>query len=86
MKRRTEITIEIDRVTVISRRDSHQAWCAACGAEVSLITASEAATLSATDVQTIFRHAASGALHSSLTQRGALLICLTSLLHAPQNL
>ncbi|HEY0547118.1 MAG TPA: hypothetical protein VGC91_17195 [Pyrinomonadaceae bacterium] len=80
MKRRTEITIEIERVLVFSQRTNHEARCADCDAEASLITASEAATLAGTTVHAIFRRAEAGTLHSSVTQAGALLICLTSLL------
>jgi hypothetical protein len=80
MKRRTEITIEIDRVLVFSRRGSHQAFCETCGAEASLITVSEAAALADTSVRAIYQRAESGVLHSSITHAGALLICLTSLL------
>ena len=80
MKRRTEITIEIDRVLVFSQRTNHNAWCADCDAEASLITASEAAALAGTTVHAIFRRAEAGTLHASVTHAGALLICLTSLL------
>lgn len=80
MKRRTEITIEIDRVLVFSQRTKHKAWCADCDAEASLITVSEAAALARTSDHAIFQRAEAGTVHSSLTHAGALLICLTSLL------
>ena len=80
MKRRTEITIEIERVLVFSRRTNQGTWCASCEAEASLITVSEAAALAGATGHEIFRRAEAGMLHSSLTQDGVLLICLTSLL------
>ena len=80
MKRRTEITIEIDRELIFSKRVSHEAWCATCGEEASLITALEAAVIADTNVRAIYQRAESGVLHSSNTHAGALLICLNSLL------
>jgi len=80
MKRRTEITIEIERVLFVSRRESSAAWCASCDAEASLITTSEAAALAGTTANEILQRAEQGTLHSSVTQSGTQLICLTSLL------
>jgi hypothetical protein len=80
MKRRTEITIEIERVLVFGKRGSQELWCETCGAEASLITVSEAAAIADTSVRAIYQRAESGVLHSSITHAGPLLICLTSLL------
>ena len=45
-KRRTEITIEMHRVTAIrSRRSAALAWCEACRAGVQMVTPEAAAVL-----------------------------------------
>ncbi len=76
MKRRTEITIEIDRVTVISRRTTQRLWCESCGAEVDMISEPETGA----NAQAIRRLVQMGAVHSLATVDGGHLICLDSLL------
>jgi hypothetical protein len=82
MKRRTEITIEIDRVMVISRRNTAQHWCESCGAEVDMISESEATIVAGATAQAIRRLAQTGAIHSRRAVDGGQLICLDSLLRA----
>jgi hypothetical protein len=82
MKRRTEITIEIDRVMVISRRNTQRHWCESCGAEVDMISESEATVVAGATAQAIRRLVQSGAIHSRSAVHGGRLICLDSLLRS----
>ena len=56
MKRRT-ITIEIDRVVLISQRkkSSLTAWCAACASRVRMVTVDEAATIARASSRMIYQ-------------------------------
>lgn len=56
-------------------------WCEACHAEVQIITVFEAAAQLGVSSRTIYEWAEDGKLHSTRTQRGVLLICLSPLLH-----
>ncbi len=80
MKRRTEITIEIDRVIVISQSRNHKTWCNTCGAQVSMVMAGEAAEMIQTSEAAIYGLAETGKLHFATTTEGRLLICPDSLL------
>jgi hypothetical protein len=79
MKRRTEITIEIDRVMIISRQSNQLYRCEACRAEVSMMLAEEAAIFAGATTQAIYRMAQTGVIHSRLMTDGTLLICRASL-------
>jgi hypothetical protein len=79
MKRRTEITIEIERVTVISRHGKSRSWCAACGAEVAMMTACDAAQLMNVSIAVIHRLAEAAKVHFTVTPNGMLMICPNSL-------
>jgi len=81
MKTRTEIVVETDKWVVVSRfRKS--AWCPACSRQVEMLNVDEAAIFARVNSRTIFHWAESGALHSSETPEGLLLICPRS---APLN-
>lgn len=80
MKRRTEITIEIDRVTIISQSRNRRPWCNACGSQVSMVTSGEAAEMFQTSEAAIYRQAETGKLHFATTTEGRLLVCPDSLL------
>jgi excisionase family DNA binding protein len=79
-KKRTEITIETDRVVVISRRNlSAQSWCGACGKRVSMITIDEAAMLARVSSRTVYRWVEDERLHFTETSDGRLLVCSESI-------
>lgn len=80
MKRRTEITIEIDRVTVISSEGHQQNWCEACSANVEMVALDEAVKIAGTTMQALSRMARAGAIHVRQAADGMPLICLDSLL------
>ena len=82
MKRRTEITVETDRIILVRRRrvKSVMVWCAVCDAESLMFPVDEAARLLGTSSMSIFRRADAGELHWLETPAGSLLICRNSLL------
>jgi len=79
MKKRTEITIETDRLTLVSSRKSPVIWCESCAAPVGMLTVDEAAALAGATSRSIFRRVESGELHFAETPTGRLFICLNSL-------
>lgn len=88
MKRRTEITVETDRIMVIRRRPEKNVtgWCAACNGESFMFTVDEAAMLLGVTSMTVFRWAEAGRLHWLETAAGQLLICQSSLLQNRRGL
>jgi hypothetical protein len=79
--RRTKITVETERLLVISRRRGQaEGWCEACRAEVRLVGIEEAALVARLAQRAIFRRIEPGRLHFTETPGGALWICLESLL------
>lgn len=78
--RRTKVTVEKERLLVISRQRQVAAWCEACGAEVEMVGAEEASLLTSLSQRAIFRLIEAGRLHFSETPRGSLWVCLNSLL------
>ena len=78
MRTRTEITVDIDRLVVVSR-PRRIAWCTNCARRVEMLSVDDAAILARVNSRTIFYWAESGALHSSETPEGLLMICPNSL-------
>lgn len=78
MNHKLEITIETERVVIISRR-LLQGWCARCGRQVQLVRlAPEALENSA--ATNLLRAAACGRLHLTEPPVEAFVLCLDSLL------
>jgi hypothetical protein len=46
--RRTEITVETDRVLIIRKSHSTRAWCAECGREVDMVDLNEVGAIAGT--------------------------------------
>lgn len=79
-KRRTEITIETDRILVVRRRRPPlEEWCSRCGGLVPMITVDEAASVARVTSRTIYRWVEIDRLHYTETSDGRLLICLESI-------
>ena len=74
MRTRTEITLETERLIVVKRR-RRTVWCASCLRQVEMLNVDDAALLAHVNSRTIFHWAESGAVHSSETPEGLLLIC-----------
>jgi excisionase family DNA binding protein len=79
-KRRTEITIETERVVVIrQRRGVGQGWCDDCAQPVTMVTAEEAAAVAGVTRRTIYRWVEAEKVHFTETSDGSPLICLNSI-------
>ena len=79
-KKRTEITMETDQVTVIYRpRDFVRAWCEGCAEEVGMVTAEQAAAISGIGPRAIYQAVEADALHFVETADRVLFICPKSL-------
>ena len=76
--KRTEITIETERLLFMSSPKKVFGWCEACGAEAEMVPVDEAALLRRVDSRTIFRWVETERVHSGETANGLLLICLNS--------
>jgi uncharacterized protein YgbK (DUF1537 family) len=81
MKRKATITVETERLVVIS--GSHAAatmrWCEACQAEVTMFGLDEASALAELSDRAIFQLAETGAVHFAETSEGKALFCVSSL-------
>lgn len=72
MHKRTEITIETERLLAVSRRhETTILWCNHCAKDVAMMTVAEAAGN--------YRFVEAGLLHFARTPEGELLICSNSL-------
>ena len=81
LKRRSEITIESDRILVVSRRRvSVVARCQTCGEPVKMVTPDEAARMAGVSSRTIYRRIEAERVHFLETAEGLLLVCINSLL------
>ena len=79
-KKRIEITIETERLLVITRRKSAtQARCLPCASQVKMVTADEASTLAGVSSRTIYRWIEEGKVHFLEPSDGLPLVCLNSL-------
>ena len=82
IRKRTEITVEIERLLVITGRKRVVKWCSSCAGYRVMLASDDAAIAARVKSRTIFRWAESGRIHSTETPEGLLLICPESL---PQN-
>ena len=73
------ITIQTERLLVMSRAKSLYSLCSACGDEVRMVTIDQAATLARASSREIYREVEAGLLHFIETSEGSLLICFNSL-------
>jgi hypothetical protein len=77
--KRTEITVETDRVLIIRRRRVLRAWCAECGCEVDVVGQEEAELL--TGMRQLSRDCAQArGWHLTQGPERSELVCLESLL------
>ena len=78
--RRKRVTVETERLLVISHYNGVQGWCEGCSAQVKMVGPEEAAAVAGLSQMAIFRLIESHQLHFIETPDGGLLICVTSLL------
>jgi hypothetical protein len=80
-QKRTEITVETERILIIRRRyRAIQLACDPCGHQVVMIRPDQAAAVSGRSLRAIFGDIEAGKLHFIEQSDGLLLICLNSLL------
>ena len=80
MKRKTEITIETERLLIISKRNtSALGWCAGCNGQVRLLNAEVASRVAGVSPRAIYRLIETDQLHFIETRDQRLLICVNSL-------
>ena len=79
MKRRTEVTIELDEVIIRRPQAITLEWCNTCAEQVQMLTPSGAAAASGVSIRTIYRRVEAGRLHFTELPEGLLLICVHSL-------
>ena len=78
-KTTTKITIETERLLVLSRRRSFESWCPSCGSVVQRLTVDEAAAVARVNSLTVYRWVEAGMVHFDETEAGVPLICAVSL-------
>jgi len=78
--KRTEITVETDRVWIIRKSHSKRVWCSECGREVDMVGLKEAAALSGTGQPLLSDSDGGRGWHWAQATDGSPLICLESLM------
>lgn len=81
MKKRTEISIEIDEMIVVSAsgKDIQRIPCPICTGE-AMVTPEEAAALTGVTVRSLYARVDGEGVHFLETADGSLLLCVRSLL------
>ena len=78
--KRTEITIETERIVVISKpKLSAVVWCPKCCCRVRMITVDEAGTIAGVSSRTVYRWVEADQLHFAEMHDGRFLVCSRSL-------
>ena len=77
--KRLRITIQTERLLVMSHSRSLYSLCVACGDEVRMVTINQAATLARLSSREIYREVEAGMLHFIETTEGSVLVCFNSL-------
>ena len=87
MKKRTVITSRTHETFVVrwEKAESRKTFCAACAAEVEMLSVEEAVAVSGLRAREIFRLIESGTIHFIETNDGLMFVCLNSLKRSSQN-
>jgi hypothetical protein len=79
-RKETRITIETERILVVSRRPGAiLRWCEECGEEVRFVRPEEAAAVASVSTRAIYRRVEERRIHFAETEDGLLFVCLASL-------
>jgi excisionase family DNA binding protein len=82
-RRRTQITVETERLVIIRQREADgETRCPVCAERPRMISAEEAAAVTGLSRRAIYRLVESGRIHFNETSDGVLLICLALLRRA----
>ena len=80
MKKKATITVETERLLVISRsRQAIDHWCRECQTNVKMIRIDLAAAIAGLSERTVFQLAEAGELHFMETSEGQTLFCFGSI-------
>jgi hypothetical protein len=79
-RRRMQITIQTDEVTIIRRRHARHTWCRECACEVEVVGMEEAGVLAGMTQEALRNCGQIQGWHLSDAGDGTLLVCLKSLL------
>jgi hypothetical protein len=79
-RKRTQITVETDRLLIIRRRTSARAWCPQCDREVDMVGLEEARLLAGISQDALRGGVERLACHLTEAADKSVLICLDSLL------
>jgi hypothetical protein len=79
-QKKTEVTVETDRVLIIRRRLTKRGWCRECGCEVDMVELSEVQALTNKSKLELHDGSLSQKWHFSEDEDGSPLVCLESLL------
>ena len=78
--KRTQISVEKREVWVVrGQQKVMAALCEACGTQVEMVIAEQAAAMARVSRRDIYRRVESGELHFTETEDGLLYVCLNSL-------
>ena len=88
--KRTEITVETDRIWIIRKSRTRRGWCVECGREVDMVGLKEAGALLRKDTPPLTQPVLPGCgdnrrWHWSQADDGSPLVCLESLLRPTHN-
>jgi hypothetical protein len=78
--KKTEIVVERDQIIVVRKKTGPMQACGSCEARSPMVTLDEAASIAGVTARAIYRNVEEGRLHFLETDKGGLLICLTSIL------
>ena len=84
-RKRTEITIETDRLLIIRRRRTVRFWCRQCRREVDMIDLREAEALTGTPQAVLSCGRGDRGWHWSQAEDGSPLLCLESVRRSLQS-
>ena len=80
MQKRTEITIETERLLVINQRHERVGlWCGHCATTLPMLTVDVASRIAGVTALEIFRLMESGKIHTGITREGRLFVCPNSI-------
>jgi len=78
-RKRTEITIETERMFFISSPRKVLGWCEACDAQSEMVSVDEVAIIRRVKSRTVFGWVEANKVHACESAQGLLLVCLNSL-------
>ena len=82
--RRMQVTVEKERLLVVSHPKQVESWCPECTAQVRMVRAEEAAILKGQSLRLLMGQVEANQFHVREDSVGRLFICLNSLTKQPE--